>query len=53
MPTSVRKQSCTQSSGQSGDWVVYNTTTGEVYSCHTTKADAETSRRIRKQSKDA
>lgn len=52
MPTSVRKQSCRKASGESGNWVVYNTTTGEVYSCHSTKADAEASRRIREQSKE-
>jgi len=53
MPTAVKKQSCEQSDGTNGDFVVYNTVTGEIYSCHATEADAKASQRIRESSKES
>jgi hypothetical protein len=53
MPTAVKKQSCKQSDGTSGDFVVYNTVTEETYSCHATEADAKASQRIRGSSEEA
>jgi len=47
MPYGIRKQPCTDSNGNKGNYVLYITTTGRKVSCHKTRANAEAARRAR------
>jgi hypothetical protein len=40
VPLTIEEQSCEQSDGTSGSWVVKNEETGEVESCHKSKKKA-------------
>lgn len=45
MPFSVRRQACTDSQGNKGSWVVFNTDTGRKRSCHQTRGRAQAAAR--------
>lgn len=47
MPWSVERRDCEQADGTKGRYVVVKDTTGEVESCHTTRAEAEAAVRAR------
>ena len=52
MPWSVKRQDCKQADGTNGRYVVVKDTTGEVESCHTTRAEAEAAVRAREANVD-
>ena len=47
MPFSTRVQSCTDSKGEKGTYVVFNTDDGKSVSCHKTADLAKAAARIR------
>lgn len=47
MPYTVKKQACEQADGTKGTHVLIKDATGEVVSCHTSKADADAAMRAR------
>ncbi len=48
MPFSVKEQSCTDSSGNEGSYVVVRSDSGEQVSCHQTRQQAEQAMAIRR-----